>query len=99
MIKSMRKAEVEAFLGMLHKYYNHVRMFENTLVAKFFGLHRIKPTGGQNVRFRVMGNMFCIELRIHQRFNLKGPSQGRSAENLEMDENRTLKNLDLDFIF
>ncbi|MCO5611095.1 hypothetical protein L7F22_065345 [Adiantum nelumboides] len=99
MIKTMRKAEVKALLGMLHNYYNHVRMFENTLVAKFFGLHRIKPAGGQKVRFIVMGNMFCTELRIHRRFDLKGSSQGRSAENLEMDENTTLKDLDLDFIF
>ncbi|KAI5063235.1 hypothetical protein GOP47_0021782 [Adiantum capillus-veneris] len=99
MIKTMRKAEVKALLGMLQNYYDHVRMFENTLVAKFFGLHRIKPAGGQKVRFIVMGNMFCTELCIHRRFDLKGSSQGRSADKLEMDENTTLKDLDLDFVF
>lgn len=40
--------------------------------------------------------MFCTELRIHRRFDLKGSSQGRSADKLEMDENTTLKDLDLD---
>eukprot|EP00250_Pteridium_aquilinum_P018594 c24131_g4_i1 orf=168-2762(-) len=99
MIKTMRKAEVKALLAMLPNYYDHVRTFENTLVAKFFGLHRTKPAGGQKVRFIVMGNMFCTELRIHRRFDLKGSSQGRSADKLEMDENTTLKDLDLDFVF
>lgn len=99
MIKTMRKAEVKALLGMLPNYYDHVRMFENTLIAKFFGLHRIKPAGGQKVRFIVMGNVFCTELRIQRKFDLKGSSQGRSADKLEMDENTTLKDLDLDFVF
>lgn len=51
------------------------------------------------VRFIVMGNMFCTELRIHRRFDLKGSSQGRSADKVEIDENTTLKDLDLDFVF
>lgn len=99
MIKTMRKAEVKVLLGMLPNYFDHVQRYENTLITKFFGLHRIKPSGGQKVRFVVMGNMFCTELRIHRRFDLKGSSQGRSADKLEMDENTTLKDLDLDFVF
>lgn len=99
MIKTMRKAGVKVLLGMLPNYYNHVQAYENTLITKFFGLHRIKPLGGQKVRFMVMGNMFCTELRIHRRFDLKGSSQGRSVDKVEMDENTTLKDLDLDFVF
>ncbi|MBA0824151.1 hypothetical protein Goarm_020833 [Gossypium armourianum] len=47
----------------------------------------------------VMGNMFCTELRIHRRYDLKGSSQGRSADNVEIDENTTLKDLDLNYCF
>ncbi|MBA0846125.1 hypothetical protein Goarm_022786 [Gossypium armourianum] len=47
----------------------------------------------------VMGNMFCTELRIHRRFDLKGSSLGRSADNIEIDENTTLKDLDLNYCF
>jgi 1-phosphatidylinositol-4-phosphate 5-kinase len=36
-------------LDMLQGYYNHVKTYENTLITKFFGLHRIKPHGGQKV--------------------------------------------------
>ncbi|KAJ1418925.1 Phosphatidylinositol-4-phosphate 5-kinase, core [Sesbania bispinosa] len=50
-------------------------------------------------RFVVMGNMFCTELRIHRRFDLKGSSLGRSSDKIEIDENTTLKDLDLNYCF
>lgn len=84
---------------MLPDYHNHVKTYENTLITKFFGLHRIKPPSGQKFRFVVMGNMFCTELRIHRRFDLKGSSLGRSANNVEIDENTILKDLDLNYCF
>ncbi|WOL18959.1 phosphatidylinositol 4-phosphate 5-kinase 9 [Canna indica] len=99
MIKTLRKSEVKVLLRMLPSYYHHVRTYDNTLITKFFGLHRIKPFSGQKFRFVVMGNMFCTELRIHRRFDLKGSSLGRSTDNVEIDENTTLKDLDLDYCF
>ncbi|MCO5561059.1 hypothetical protein L7F22_014680 [Adiantum nelumboides] len=99
LIKTVRRAEGKVLFGMLWNYYNHVRLNENTLLAKFYGLHRIKPAGCPKVRFVVTANMFCTELSIHRRFDLKGSSQGRSAQKLEMDETTTLKDLDLNFVF
>jgi 1-phosphatidylinositol-4-phosphate 5-kinase len=43
--------------------------------------------------------MFCTELHIHRRFDLKGSSLGRSADKVEIDETTTLKDLDLEFAF
>ncbi|KAI3447539.1 hypothetical protein Pfo_004204 [Paulownia fortunei] len=99
MIKTLRKSEVKVLLRMLPNYHLHVRRYENTLITKFFGLHRIKPSSGQKFRFVVMGNMFCTELRIHRRFDLKGSSLGRSADKVEIDENTILKDLDLNYCF
>ncbi|KAL6133464.1 hypothetical protein ACLB2K_065699 [Fragaria x ananassa] len=99
MIKTLRKSEVQVLLRMLPSYHHHVKTYENTLITKFFGLHRIKPSSGQKFRFVVMGNMFCTELRIHRRFDLKGSSLGRSADKIEIDENTTLKDLDLNYCF
>lgn len=99
MIKTLRKSEVKVLLRMLPDYHHHVRTYENTLITKFFGLHRIKPSSGQKFRFVVMGNMFCTELRIHRRFDLKGSSLGRSADKVEIDENTILKDLDLNYCF
>ncbi|XP_066383250.1 phosphatidylinositol 4-phosphate 5-kinase 9-like [Miscanthus floridulus] len=99
MIKTLRKSEVQVLLRMLPNYYDHVHTYENTLITKFFGLHRVKPFSGQKFRFVVMGNMFCTELRIHRRFDLKGSSLGRSTDKVEIDENTTLKDLDLNYSF
>ena len=115
---------------MLPSYYQHVCRYENSLVTKFFGVHCVKPIGGQKVsqkelfcynlliyrtlfpylitclsgkqvRFIVMGNLFCSEYRIHRRFDLKGSSHGRTTDKPEdeIDETTTLKDLDLNYVF
>ncbi|KAK6944453.1 MORN motif [Dillenia turbinata] len=103
MIKTMKKAEVKVLIKMLSAYYNHVRKYENTLVTKYFGLHCVKSTGPaqKKVRFIIMGNLFRSDYAIHRRFDLKGSSLGRTTDKpeTEIDENTTLKDLDLNFIF
>ncbi|CAJ1968863.1 unnamed protein product [Sphenostylis stenocarpa] len=99
MIKTLRRSEVKVLLRMLPDYHHHVKSYDNTLITKFFGLHRIIPSSGQKFRFVVMGNMFCTELRIHRRYDLKGSSCGRSSDKIEIDENTTLKDLDLNYCF
>lgn len=98
-IKTLRKHELKTLLKMLPKYYDHVGAHDNTLITKFFGLHRITIKGRRKVRFVVMGNMFCTELRIHRRYDLKGSSQGRSTCKNNINENTTLKDLDLSYVF
>lgn len=46
-----------------------------------------------------MGNIFCTELRIHRRYNLKGSSQERFTKKDRVDETITLKDLDLTYEF
>ncbi|KAJ6809181.1 putative phosphatidylinositol 4-phosphate 5-kinase 1 [Iris pallida] len=101
MIKTVKKSEVKVLIRMLPSYYKHMCLYENSLVTKFFGVHCVKPFGGQKVRFIVMGNLFCSEHRIHRRFDLKGSSYGRTTDKTEgeIDETTTLKDLDLNFVF
>ncbi|KAK9750215.1 hypothetical protein RND81_02G180500 [Saponaria officinalis] len=98
-IKTLRKSELEVFLKMLPSYYDHVKLHENTLITKFFGLHRIKLKCGRKVRFVVMGNMFYTELLIHRRYDLKGSTYGRYTSKEKIKENATLKDLDLTYEF
>lgn len=53
------------------------------------------------IRFIVMGNLFCSEYPIHRRFDLKGSSHGRATDKPEdeIDETTTLKDLDLNYVF
>lgn len=98
LIKTMRDGEVKTFLRMLQAYYDHVRSNPHTLLTKFYGLHRIQvPTASgksRKIRFIVMGNVFNSEVPIHQRFDLKGSTQGRKVK----DRSRAAiwKDLDLD---
>ncbi|KAL4348824.1 hypothetical protein GQ457_17G001910 [Hibiscus cannabinus] len=98
-IKTLKKSELKVLLKMLPKYHNHVKEHENTLITKFFGLHRITLPGRRKVRFVVMGNMFCTELRIHRRYDLKGSTHGRFTDKDKIRENTTLKDLDLTYEF
>ncbi|XP_020213539.1 phosphatidylinositol 4-phosphate 5-kinase 7 [Cajanus cajan] len=98
-IKTLKKYELKVLLNMLPKYYHHVGSYENTLITKFFGLHRITLKGGKKVRFVVMGNMFCTELHIHRRYDLKGSSQGRYTNEDKINSHTTLKDLDLKYEF
>lgn len=84
---------------MLPGYYEHVIQYENTLITKFFGLHRIKLRHGRKVRFIVMGNMFYTELKIHRRYDLKGSTYGRYTDKDKITETTTLKDLDLSYEF
>ncbi|KAJ7959096.1 Phosphatidylinositol 4-phosphate 5-kinase [Quillaja saponaria] len=101
MVKTVKKSEVKVLLRMLPSYYEHVCRYENSLVTKFYGVHCVKPIGGQKTRFVLMGNLFCSEYRIHRRFDLKGSSYGRTTDkpDEEIDETTTLKDLDLNFVF
>ncbi|KAJ1375775.1 Phosphatidylinositol-4-phosphate 5-kinase, core [Sesbania bispinosa] len=101
MIKTVKKSEVKVLLRMLRSYYQHVSRYENSLVTRFYGVHCVKPIGGQKTRFIVMGNLFCSEFPIHRRFDLKGSSHGRTTDKTEeeIDETTTLKDLDLNFVF
>ncbi|KAG8368770.1 hypothetical protein BUALT_Bualt15G0081300 [Buddleja alternifolia] len=98
-IKTLKKSELKVLLKMLPHYYGHVQVHENTLITKFFGAHRIALRHGKKVRFVVMGNMFCTELRIHRRYDLKGSSHGRFTNKDKIDESTTLKDLDLTYEF
>ncbi|XP_042395082.1 phosphatidylinositol 4-phosphate 5-kinase 1-like isoform X1 [Zingiber officinale] len=97
-IKTLRKYELKILLKMLPNYYAHVGAYDNTLITKFFGLHRL-TIKGRKIRFVVMGNMFRTELRIHRRYDLKGSSIGRSTSTHKTNGNTTLKDLDLSYVF
>lgn len=42
-------SSMQVLLKMLPKYYGHVKEHENTLITKFFGLHRITINGRNKV--------------------------------------------------
>jgi len=97
--KSLRKSELGHLSNILPQYHKHVCDHQNTILPKFFGLHRItNPQKAQRVRFVVMANVFCRDIQIHRMYDLKGSVVGRSTPGKAQD-GAILKDLDLDCTF
>jgi len=99
-VKTMRKAEmVHLRSAVLRSYHAHVSEFPDSLLTRFFGLHRIKPHGGNNVRFVVMGNLLNTGHSVHRKYDLKGSTQGRLTKPPYDPAKKILKDLDIDYTF
>ncbi|XP_031376464.1 phosphatidylinositol 4-phosphate 5-kinase 10-like isoform X1 [Punica granatum] len=99
MIKTLKKSEVKVLQEMLPNYYRHLKKYRASLLAKFYGLHFIRPSRGPKVYFVVMSNILKSDQFIHMSYDLKGSSQGRSVNKLEYGQKTILKEIDLDFRF
>ena len=49
MIKTVRKEEMNLLLDLIPKYHKHCIENHDTLLTRFFGVHRIKPVTGNQV--------------------------------------------------
>ena len=97
--KSLRKSELGHLCNILPSYYKHVIDHRRSILPKFYGLHRItNPQKSQRVRFVVMANVFCRDLPIHRKYDLKGSVVGRTTAS-PVTEDTILKDLDLDCTF
>ncbi|KAI9493813.1 hypothetical protein BDB00DRAFT_355503 [Zychaea mexicana] len=76
-IKTIHHSEHKFMRKVLKDYYQHVCDNPNTLLCRYYGLHRIKLPRGRKIHFVVMGNVFPGNKDIHQTFDLKGSMFGR----------------------
>ncbi|KAK5576732.1 hypothetical protein RB653_007876 [Dictyostelium firmibasis] len=94
-IKTIPKDEAKLLRDILPSYLEHIQSNPNSLLPRFFGLYRVKPHSGRQVRFVIMGNLFPTKKKIHERYDLKGSVVGREAS---VDEKKsdsvTFKDID-----
>eukprot|EP00742_Colponemidia_sp_Colp-10_P003628 GILJ01003862.1.p1 GENE.GILJ01003862.1~~GILJ01003862.1.p1 ORF type:complete len:536 (-),score=61.21 GILJ01003862.1:254-1795(-) len=83
LIKTQTKAESRFLRRILPDLYTHVMKNPNTLMTKFFGMHRVKPHKGHAMHFLIMGSVFDSDKEIHERYDLKGSTIGRAASEAE----------------
>ena len=99
-IKTMRKAEMTHLCAnVLRSYVEHLDAYPEMMLTRFFGLHRVKPQGGRNVRFVVMGNLLNTQHVLHRRYDLKGSTQGRLTPSPFNPSSAILKDLDIEYTF
>lgn len=70
-IKTIHHSEHTFLRRILSSYYDHVRKNPNTLLARFYGLHRVKLPRGRKIHFVVMGNVFPPNKDMHEVYDLK----------------------------
>ena len=61
MLKTISPTEFHHFKDILKAYYLHLKSYPHTLIARFFGLHKIKyqkSSGKQRIYFVIMSNVF-----------------------------------------
>eukprot|EP00792_Barthelona_sp_PAP020_P005610 TRINITY_DN2726_c0_g2_i1.p1 TRINITY_DN2726_c0_g2~~TRINITY_DN2726_c0_g2_i1.p1 ORF type:complete len:796 (+),score=151.48 TRINITY_DN2726_c0_g2_i1:73-2460(+) len=94
-IKTITHDELNVIREFLFEYYQHICSFPNTLLCRFYGLHRTEnKDNGKRTYFVVMGNVFDTPLYIHEQYDIKGSTHGRKIPNDKVDlETSTLKDL------
>ncbi|GJJ15000.1 hypothetical protein Clacol_009271 [Clathrus columnatus] len=76
-IKTIHHSEHKFLLKILKEYYSHVKSNPNTLLSRFYGLHRVKLPHGRKIHFVIMNNLFPPHRDIHETYDLKGSTVGR----------------------
>ncbi|KAF9021027.1 SAICAR synthase-like protein [Hymenopellis radicata] len=90
-IKTIRHSEHKFLLRILKQYYNHVKDNPQTLLSRFYGLHRVKLPHGRKIHFVIMNNLFPPHKDIHETYDLKGSTVGREyPEELKKDKNNAV---------
>ena len=84
LLKTVSKEEFLFLRKILPAYYEHLKNHPKTLVARFFGCHKIifyksGIGGSKRFRFVIMNNIFNTGQKIHSRFDLKGSTIGREV--------------------
>ncbi|TYZ57796.1 hypothetical protein PybrP1_012034 [[Pythium] brassicae (nom. inval.)] len=96
MIKTQTKDESKFLRRILPHYYKFVMENPNTLITRFYGMHRVKMHHlRRKMHFIIMASVFDTPLEIHGRFDLKGSKVGRRAAPKERSAGGVLKDMDL----
>lgn len=102
MLKTVSKSQFHSIHALLPHYYRHVISNPKTLISRIYGLHKIlfmrrNKMRPKKVYFVIMNNVFNTERNIHERFDLKGSTVGRSVKEELYIDNPTIALKDLDF--
>ena len=97
MIKKIPQREMSSLRRLLSQYVRHVERYPHTLLPRFMGAHRLIVPEIGKVHFVVFSNVFSTDRVIHERYDLKGSTLGRTvgAEALAKKTDVLRKDLDL----
>lgn len=82
MLKTIHYREYKFLRAILEDYYFYIKKNPDTLITKFFGLHKLieKNEQGEEIGrfyFVIMANVFNTKEKIVERYDIKGSWYGR----------------------
>mmetsp|Transcript_6602 Transcript_6602/g.8932 ORF Transcript_6602/g.8932 Transcript_6602/m.8932 type:complete len:820 (-) Transcript_6602:256-2715(-) len=96
MIKTMSAEETKFLRRILPHYFQHITQYPNTMLTRFYGMHRVKMRHlNRKVHFVIMESVFNTLKTIHKLYDLKGSTKGRIAKPAEKEAGAPWKDLDL----
>ena len=101
-IKTITDEEERFLQKIAYRYYDHMKNNPNSLIVRFFGLHKVRLAREQRfITVVVMENIFhnTDQFKMHERYDLKGSRVGRRSvkktSKITREYKGTLKDLDL----
>ena len=101
-IKTITDEEERFLQKIAYRYYDHMKNNPNSLIVRFFGLHKVRLAREQRfITVVVMENIFhnTDQFKMHERYDLKGSRVGRRSvkktSKITRQYKGTLKDLDL----
>jgi len=97
-LKTISREEFHFLRKILNNYYTHIMNNPNTLIIKFYGLHKVRfmksSRQKKKLYFVIMANVFHTNKEIHVRYDLKGSTQGRITK----DDDPSIAKKDLNIL-
>lgn len=99
-IKTITEDEEKFLRKIAYKYYSHIQKYPDSVIVKFYGLHKVRLARLQKyITVVVMDNLFYNKenLKMHERYDLKGSTIGRKVlkGSQKKSAGKCLKDLDL----
>ena len=101
-IKTVTDEEERFLQKIAYRYYDHMKNNPNSLIVRFFGLHKVRLAREQRfITVVVMENIFhnTDQFKMHETYDLKGSRVGRRSvkktSKITRQYKGTLKDLDL----
>lgn len=98
LLKTIAREEYNKLIDTLPQYHNHLLENPNSLLTRYYGLHKIKylEKGGTKEQYIIIMNNMFRNLTPDIKYDLKGSTQGRTTEfkNGKIDPKIALKDND-----
>jgi 1-phosphatidylinositol-4-phosphate 5-kinase len=86
-MKTISRAEYKTLLNSLRDYHDYLLSNPDSLITRYFGLHKIEMLSGtmekKTYYFVMMKNIFRTQKTLKYKFDLKGSTYGREVPVLD----------------